>query len=123
MYILFCNELVKCTTSQGGKHLHWHRQSSAHQHISTSTLVNCPIALLGALEVPFMIIIIVIIIMIIIIVTRAFREFIIPLKKAPLLPLSLSLPLPLPVLPQFYFLFIRKRREEFCLVLSLLAMN
>ena len=55
-------------------------------------------------------------------VTRAFREFIIPLKKAPLLPLSLSLPLPLPCLAQFYFLFIRKIKE-FCLVLSLLAMN
>ena len=58
--------------------------------------------------------------------TRAFREFIIPLKKALLVPLSLSLslslPLPLPVLAQFYFLFIRKKKE-FCLVLSLLAMN
>ena len=43
--------------------------------------------------------------------TRAFREFIIPLKKATLLPLSLSLPLPLPVLAQFYFLFIRKKRN------------
>ena len=42
--------------------------------------------------------------------TRAFREFIIPLKKAPLLPLSLSLPLPLPVLAQFYFLSIRKKK-------------
>ena len=49
--------------------------------------------------------------------TRAFREFIIPLKKASLLPLflslslslSLSLPLPLHVLAQFYFLFIRKK--------------
>ena len=41
--------------------------------------------------------------------TRAFREFIIPLKKAPLLPLSLSLPLPPPVLAQFYFLFTRKK--------------
>ena len=43
------------------------------------------------------------------IITRAFREFIIPLKKAPLLPLSLSLLLPLPVLAQFYFLSIRKK--------------
>ena len=42
-------------------------------------------------------------------VTRAFREFIIPLKKAPLLPISQSRPLPLPVLAQFYFLFIRKK--------------
>ena len=42
--------------------------------------------------------------------TRAFREFIIPLKKAPLLPLSLSFPIPLPVLAQFYFLFIGKKR-------------
>ena len=42
--------------------------------------------------------------------TRPFREFIIPLKKATLLPLSLSLPLPLPVLAQFYFLFSRKKK-------------
>ena len=46
---------------------------------------------------------------IVLMLTRAFREFIIPLKKAPLLPLSLSPPLPLPVLAQFYFLFIRKK--------------
>ena len=42
--------------------------------------------------------------------TRAFREFKIPLKKAPLVPLSLSFPIPLPVLAQFYFPFIRKKK-------------
>ena len=56
--------------------------------------------------------------------TRAIREFIIALKKAPsLLPLSLYLFLFLFLFLHNFISFSLEKKKEFCLVLSLLSMN